>query len=35
MRNAFKIWGRKPEGGYHAGDLGLDGRIILKWMLGK
>jgi hypothetical protein len=30
MRNLYKIVGRKPEGKRLVGDLGIDGRIILK-----
>jgi len=32
MKNSFKILVRKPD---HSGDMGVDGRIILKWMLMK
>jgi hypothetical protein len=35
MRNAYKILFRKPEGKNHSEDLGVDGMVILKWMLGK
>jgi hypothetical protein len=34
-RNANKILIRKPEGRDHFGDLGIHGRIILKWMVEK
>jgi len=33
MRNAPKILFRKPGGRDHLGDLSLDGKTILKWIL--
>jgi hypothetical protein len=33
--NAYKILPGNPKGRYYAKDLGVDGRIILEWMLGK
>jgi hypothetical protein len=33
VRNAYNTPVRKPEGKSHLRDLGLDGRIILKWIL--
>jgi hypothetical protein len=42
MRILYNTWGddkcikyfnRKPEGKNHLRDLGIDGRIILKWIL--
>jgi hypothetical protein len=33
MRNANKILVGKPERKNHSEDLGVDGRIILKWIL--
>jgi hypothetical protein len=35
MRSAYKISVGKSEGRYHSEDLGVEGRIILEWMLGK
>jgi hypothetical protein len=35
MIYAYKVWIGKSEGKNHSGDLGVDGRIILKWILGK
>jgi hypothetical protein len=33
MRNAYKILARKPEEKGHLEILGIDARIILKWIL--
>jgi hypothetical protein len=33
--NAYKVLIRKPEGRDHLEDLGMDDRIILKWILRK
>jgi hypothetical protein len=33
MRNAYKIFVGKPEGKNYSEDLGVDGRIILDWIL--
>jgi hypothetical protein len=33
LRNAYKILIGNPEGRDHLGELGVDGRIILKWIL--
>jgi hypothetical protein len=35
MRNVYKIFVGKSEGRNHLEDLGVDGRTILKWILGK
>jgi hypothetical protein len=35
MRNAYKVFVLKPEGKRQLGDLGLDGKIILEWILGQ
>jgi hypothetical protein len=33
-RNAHILLVGKPEGRNHLGDLGIDGRIVLKWDVG-
>jgi hypothetical protein len=35
MRNVYKISVRNPEGRDHSEYLVVEGRIILKWILGK
>jgi hypothetical protein len=35
MTNVYKILVEKPAGGDHSEDPGVDGRIILEWILGK
>jgi hypothetical protein len=35
MRSAYKMFVRKPAGRDHAEDLVIDGKILLKWILGK
>jgi hypothetical protein len=35
VRTVYKIVARKPEGKDHLEDLGIDGRIIVHWILGK
>jgi hypothetical protein len=35
MRNGYKILVGKPEGKIRLEDLGVDGKIILEWILGK
>jgi hypothetical protein len=35
MRNAYKILVGKPDGRDHSEDLGIGGRIIIKWILEK
>jgi hypothetical protein len=36
MLNAYKIMVGKPNGGKdHSQDLGVDGRVLLQWFLGK
>jgi hypothetical protein len=35
MRNAYNILVQKPEGRNHLEGLGIDGKIILDWILGK
>jgi hypothetical protein len=35
MKSAYRIWIRKPGGKKHSEDLGINGSIILKFMLKK
>jgi hypothetical protein len=35
MRSTYKILNGKPQVRGHLEDLGIDGRIILKWILEK
>jgi hypothetical protein len=35
MRNAYKILVGELERKRHSEDVGLDGKIILEWILGK
>jgi hypothetical protein len=35
MRNIYKILVRKPQGRGHLGDIPIDGKLILKWILKK
>jgi len=35
MRNAYSNLVRKPEWNRSLGGLGVDGKIILEWILGK
>jgi hypothetical protein len=35
VRNEYNILVGKPEGKNHLEDLGVAGKIILKWLLGK
>jgi hypothetical protein len=35
MRNSYKILVGKPERKNHSEDLGVDGKIILEWILGN
>jgi len=34
-RGAYRVWVGKPEGGDLLEDSGIDGRIILRWILRK
>jgi len=33
--NICKVFSGRPEGRDHSEDLGIDGKIILEWILGK
>jgi hypothetical protein len=35
MRKVYKILVGKPKGRDHAEDLGVDGKLMLEWILGK
>jgi hypothetical protein len=35
MRNAYKIWAGNLKGRDHLEVLGVDGKILLEWILGK
>jgi len=35
MINAYSILNGKPEGKNHSEDLGVDGEIILEWIVGN
>jgi hypothetical protein len=35
MRNEYIVWLENLKGRNHLEDLGIDGKIILEWMLGK
>jgi hypothetical protein len=35
MKNAYKLYLESLKGGDHSEDTGVDGSIILKWILGK
>jgi hypothetical protein len=35
MRNAYSFLVRKHEGSHHMNDIGMDGMVILKWIVMK
>jgi hypothetical protein len=35
MKNACRIWSGNLTGRDHSEDLGVNGRLILEWILGK
>jgi hypothetical protein len=35
MRNMYKLWLESLKGRDHLEDIGVDGRITLKWILGN
>jgi hypothetical protein len=35
MRNEYKIWSENLNGRDHSEDLGIDGKIVLEWILVK
>jgi hypothetical protein len=35
MRNVYKFFFRNLKGRGHLGDMGIDGRTVLEWILGK
>jgi hypothetical protein len=35
LKNVYKILFGRPEGRDHSEDLGIDGKIILEWILEK
>jgi hypothetical protein len=35
IRDSFRVFVEEPEGKDHLGDIGLDGVILLKWILKK
>jgi hypothetical protein len=35
VRNAYRFWSDNLKGRDHLEDLGVDGRIILEWILEK
>jgi hypothetical protein len=35
MKNAYELWPENLETRDHSEDLGVDGRIVLEWILGR